>query len=176
VPGFGDVGFTVANTYGCMLGAVSEVAYAGATDVAHTGVAMTIGTVLGALFAERRWAWLAQPSGAVTAVLVVAAFAATRGSLDGKVPIDAAQAMLSLLVVSGSVRAVRNRAVRAIGEARTSAMTDSLTGLANRRGLEVIGAGLLAPWARCRPDGGHDGSGRGPFQERERRTGARGRG
>jgi len=97
--------------------------------------AVVAATLMGAIFAGRRRHVAYQLAAAI--VLLV-----TNQVLNGQQATLAAQlspGIFDLVVVSSSVRLLRDLAVDAIGRARRGELTDPLTGIPNRRGFENLG-------------------------------------
>jgi diguanylate cyclase (GGDEF)-like protein len=115
-------------------------------QVMRAAVSFVIDIVLGAIFFERR-RWVVTGVGLAVALL---ALVAVLNRDSRSVVMDFSISAVYLVVVGASVRLLRELAVSALVESRRSEVTDPLTGLVNRRGLER----LVEPLWRKRA---HDG-------------------
>jgi len=133
-----------------LLVAVAQLFAAVTTDlyqpgqVSRVGLCLLAPVLVAAVFTERLALLSLQPVVAVAALLLVArhAPAASGPAMDVSV------GGFSLVAVTGVVRLLREQAVRALRTAKTGEITDPLTGLTNRRGLERLGAQVWRARAR----------------------------
>jgi diguanylate cyclase (GGDEF)-like protein len=143
---FGDLGYAVVlvvNYAGVAAGAASQRGLAQG-QVAVTTVAFIGLTVFGALFLERRRLVVGT---LIVAVGMLASVAAVVGGTDSYYGF--VFGLVTLLLVAGSVRMLRDLALSALTQARRAEVTDPLTGLANRRGLERVGVDRWRSHARA---------------------------
>jgi diguanylate cyclase (GGDEF)-like protein len=141
-----DRAYAVLIYGGFLLSSMGVMGRADPGQVMRAAVCFVIDVVLGAIFFElRRWV----VTGVVLAVTLLAIVAVL--SRDNRsVVMDFSISAVCLVVVGASVRLLRELAVSALVESRRSEVTDPLTGLVNRRGLER----LVGPLWRQRA---HDG-------------------
>lgn len=141
-----DRSFSVLVYGGFLLSAVGVISSGGPGQAMRAGMTFLIDTVIGAIFFERR-SWVIGGMGVTVGLLGTVAY------LDAgtqHLVMDLSIATVSLVVVGASVRLLRELAVSALADSRRSEVTDPLTGLVNRRGLER----LVEPyWQRCASTG-----------------------
>jgi diguanylate cyclase (GGDEF)-like protein len=128
----GDRSFSLLVYGGLLLSVVGVVGTAAPGSVMRAAVAFVIDTVIGAIFFERR-RWVVGGLVIALGLLVLTAYLA---SDTGYLVMDLSIAVVSIGVIGVSVRLLRELAVSALLESRRSEVTDPLTGLMNRRGLE----------------------------------------
>jgi diguanylate cyclase (GGDEF)-like protein len=132
--GMGDLEFT-------LLIAVAQVFATVATDlnqpglVARVGLCLTAPILVAALFTTRQVLLGAQGVVALGCLLLVAAHAPASANPG----MDVSVGSFALVIIGGTVRLLRDVALNALRTARAGEITDPLTGLANRRGLERLG-------------------------------------
>jgi diguanylate cyclase (GGDEF)-like protein len=117
-----------------------------ASAVAHVALGMTPSLIVGAIFCSRRWHVAVQ-------VLAALALLACIASLDPdprSAALDLFVALTALPSTSLVVRLLRDQSVTTMTAARHGEVTDPLTGLNNRRGLERAGRLQWQERARCR--------------------------
>lgn len=132
----GDGEFTALLAYGQVYAVFAVAGGEGSSgEVAKTALNLIESTMLGAVFIERRRLLPVLPLSAVALLVAVA----TRASPADNPGVDASTGSFALLVVVGVVRLLRDQAISALRQARQRELTDPLTGLTNRRGLERIG-------------------------------------
>lgn len=138
----GDPEFVALLTFGQVFAVAAVAAGQGQGDVTRTALNLMESTLLGALFVERRRLLFVQPLVAVALLGVVA----TQAPAADSPVVDVCTGGFALLVVGGVVRLLRDQAISALRQARLGELTDPLTGLVNRRGLERAGA---VRWRTC---------------------------
>jgi len=116
----------------------------GAGDVARTVLSMLTVVLLAAVFCGTRRHVAIEVSFATVALILIGRFGPPR-TLTGQ---DVSTGAFDVIVVSAVVRLLRDLAVSAVLRARQGEVTDPLTGLANRRGLEKDGAQRWASRAK----------------------------
>jgi diguanylate cyclase (GGDEF)-like protein len=107
----------------------------GGGQVSQATVSLLTATLIGALFCGRRREVAAV---AVSAVAMIVATASTAPPSTSSVG-DVTAGAFTVIAVSAIVRVLRDLAIKAVEQARRGEVTDPLTGLANRRGLERAG-------------------------------------
>lgn len=115
----------------------------GTADVSRTGMALAISSVFAAVYMERTWAMAAQVAVAFTALGIVAVMSTEPDIVNAVIA-----AALLLLCIQIPLRLLRELALRAVAQAQRNAVTDQLTGLGNRRGLELFVEQRWSDWAR----------------------------
>jgi len=108
----------------------------GAGDVARTVLSMLTVVLLAAVFCGNRRHVAIEVGFATVALVLIGRFGPS-STLTGQ---DVSTGAFDVIVVSAVVRLLRDLAVSAVLRARQGEVTDPLTGLANRRGLEQAGA------------------------------------
>jgi diguanylate cyclase (GGDEF)-like protein len=126
----------------CLIVLASQLFAAITTDLEQPGLVARVAlcllapVLLAAVFAERARLLAVQPVVSV-ALLVFVARHASQASNPG---MDVCVGGFSLVAVAGAVRLLRELAIRALRTAKEREITDPLTGLINRRGLERLGS------------------------------------
>jgi len=131
-PRMGDRGYFVVMVSGLVSGTVVSVPDPATVDVTRVALAMVVDLILGAVFLERRRWVVLQTAAAVALTVAVAPWRSPTA------PTDVSMAAVSLVVVGGAVRLLRELAISALQQARRGEVTDPLTGLVNRRGLDRL--------------------------------------
>jgi diguanylate cyclase (GGDEF)-like protein len=129
------------------LAAVIIRLHLGSGRVSTTALAMVLCCMIGALLLPRDWHVVVQV--AVAEVVLGLVGRATPSGWERLVELGVSAFILLIVIVT--LRLLRNLAVDALALARANEITDPLTGLINRRGLERVGA---SPWrhqAAARP-------------------------
>jgi diguanylate cyclase (GGDEF)-like protein len=147
-PTAGDWFLVVLLSTGYVFGALGVASSDGTGQVAKTALAYVIDTVFGAVFLERRRTLVGQLAFAIGLLAVVAGQAPARTHPFT----DLGSATVGLLIMALTVRLLRDLAISAVLQARRGEVTDPLTGLANRRGLERFGT---QHWQRSAEAGLH---------------------
>jgi diguanylate cyclase (GGDEF)-like protein len=101
-------------------------------DVARTGMLFVPNLIMGTIFLNGR-RWVVCHVGLMTVVLVLLS---GLNPDTGNVVFDLSTTATGLVTLAASVRILRDLAVRAVVDARRGEVTDPLTGLLNRRGME----------------------------------------
>jgi diguanylate cyclase (GGDEF)-like protein len=131
----GDGAFAFFIAFGLVVIMIASQAANGPGQVAKGALALVVSTVMSAVFLERTRflvGILVFLSGLLTVV-------AARAPAAVRPYDDVGSAVLGLVTVAGTIRLLRHRAITALTEARRGEVTDPLTGLFNRRGLERSG-------------------------------------
>jgi len=128
----GDFVFSLLLYAGLAMAGLGVTAHAHQGDVARTGMLFLTNAIMGAIFLERR-RWVAGQLGMITVILFV--LSAMNPDADNVV-FDLSTTLTGLITMTVSVRILRVLAVRAVTDARRGEVTDPLTGLLNRRGME----------------------------------------
>lgn len=124
--------YTFLLIFGVVDAALGVLGAPGAGQVLQTANAQTVPVLLAALFCERRRGVVAVTAAGLTMVVVAVAHAHdSRGAVS-----DAISGALVLVLLAFALRLLRDLAVRSTTRAAQGEVTDPLTGLANRRGLE----------------------------------------
>lgn len=111
---------------------VAVAAGQGAGHVASTALCLVASNVMAALFVERRLLAAAQPLiGTLCLIAVARSPAAGPGPL-----VDVSSGTFALITIVAVIRPLRDVAINSLRIARRGELTDPLTGLGNRRGLE----------------------------------------
>jgi diguanylate cyclase (GGDEF)-like protein len=130
----GDFAFSLLLYAGLVMAALGVTAHSHPGDVARMGMLFVPNLIMGAIFlAGRRW--VACHLGLVTLILVVLSGLNPEA---GNIVFDLSTTATGLVTVAVSVRILRDLALRAIVDARRGEVTDPLTGLLNRRGMERL--------------------------------------
>jgi diguanylate cyclase (GGDEF)-like protein len=129
-----DRSFSMAIYGGFLLSTVGVISSGGPGETTRAGMTFLIDLVLGAIFFERR-SWVIGGIGVAVGLLAMVAYleAGTQYLV-----MDLSIATVVLVVTGASVRLLRELAVSALVDSRRSEVTDPLTGLVNRRGLERL--------------------------------------
>ena len=130
-----DVEFAGVIASSQVYAAVAVAAGQGAGHVASTALCLVASNVMAALFIERRLLVAAQPLIGVTSLVVVASSPAAGSSAF----VDVSSGAFVLIIIVAIVRPLRDVAIGALRTARRGEITDPLTGLNNRWGLERAG-------------------------------------
>jgi len=140
----GDRAFVVL-LLGNQLSAVTAVGVInGGGQVSEATVSLLTAMLLGALFCGRRRQVAVLAVSAVAMIVATASTAPSSTTPAGDVTAGA----FTVIAVSVIVRILRDLAITAVDQARRGEVTDPLTGLANRRGLERSGGPYWADHAR----------------------------
>jgi diguanylate cyclase (GGDEF)-like protein len=132
----GDRTFVVL-LVGNQLSAVTAVGVInGGGRVSEATVSLLTAMLLGALFCGRRREVAVVAVSAVGMIVATASIAPSSASSVG----DVTAGVFTVIAVSAIVRVLRDLAITAVEQARRGEVTDPLTGLANRRGLERAGS------------------------------------
>jgi diguanylate cyclase (GGDEF)-like protein len=135
-PRLGDHGFVVL-LLGNQLAAVTAIGVInGGGRVSEATVSLMTALLMGALFCGRRREVAIVAASAVALIVGTVSTAPSTASSVG----DVTAGVFTVIVVAAIVRALRDLAITAVEQARRGEVTDPLTGLANRRGLERAGA------------------------------------
>ena len=141
----GDVGF-LALIIGNQVSAVVSVSLtSGGDHTSQATVSVMTATLMGALFCGRRRHVAVEVASAV-ALLIATARA---GMPTATAASDMVAGTFTVIAVSAVVRLLRDLAIVAVDGARRGEVTDPLTGLANRRGLERAGGRYWTEHARA---------------------------
>jgi diguanylate cyclase (GGDEF)-like protein len=116
----------------------------GPSKISAMGLSLVTVAMMAAMFCGRR-SHVALQAVFSGSLLVVAGAHAEPGTY---LPSEVSTGAFDLIVVSAVVRLLRDAAVAGIARARRGEVTDPLTGLANRRGLEQLGGRTWAARAR----------------------------
>ncbi len=128
----GDLVFSLLLLAGNVMAVVGVASHSHLGDVPRTGMLFVTSVVMGAIFLERG-GWVAAQQVSVLSILAVL----TRWNPDtANVSLDLSTNASGLLIIGVSVRLLRDLAIRSVTEARRGEVTDPLTGLVNRRGME----------------------------------------
>jgi diguanylate cyclase (GGDEF)-like protein len=140
----GDRAFVVL-ILGNQLSAVTAVdVINGGGQVSEATVSLMTAMLLGALFCGRRRQVAVVAVSTVGMIVATASTASSNASSVGDVTAGA----FTVIAVSAIVRVLRDLAITAVDQARRGEVTDPLTGLGNRRGLERAGGPYWADHAR----------------------------
>lgn len=130
----GDLGFSLLLYAGLVMAALGVAAHAQSGDVARTGMMCVPNLIMAAIFLERR-RWVVTHTCVMTGILIVLA---ARSSEPSELVFDLSTTGAGLITLAVSVRILRDLAVGAVIDARRGEVTDPLTGLLNRRGMERL--------------------------------------
>ena len=130
----GDFAFSLLLYAGLAMAALGVTAHSHPGDLARTGMLFVPNMIMGAIFLEGR-RWVTCHAGLVTVILVVLSGLNPEA---GNIVFDLSTTATGLVTVAVSVRILRDLAVRAVVDARRGEVTDPLTGLLNRRGMERV--------------------------------------
>jgi diguanylate cyclase (GGDEF)-like protein len=132
----GDRTFAALNYAGLPIGVLAVPGQGGPGSITRSAMALLIGTVLAAVFLPRLRMVVISVVIAVTVIVVNALIQPVRPGTAA----DIAISVLAMVLISGCTKILRDLAVSGITQARQREITDSLTGLANRGGLERLGS------------------------------------
>ncbi len=126
--------------------AVSVALGIGLGKVSDTGLSLVTVALMAAMFCGRR-SHVALQAAFASSLLVVSALLGDAGS---HTPQEVSTGAFDLVLISAVVRLLRDVAVAGVRRARLGEVTDPLTGLANRRGMEQLGGRAWVQRARDR--------------------------
>jgi diguanylate cyclase (GGDEF)-like protein len=130
----GDFAFSLLLSAGLAMAALGVTAHAHHGDIARTGMLFVTNLVMGAIFFERR-RWIAGQVALMVVILLV--LSGVHPDADNLV-FDLSTTVAGLITIAVSLRVLRDLAIGAVVDARRGEVTDPLTGLLNRRGMERL--------------------------------------